>query len=173
MVQSFLEEAKEPAMACTTVLTGSESVEETVARILPSKPDAVLHIHGDPPYYYPLLSDLRKAGYSGVLMIFDLGAVPTPEFGTVPEGTRIVSPWVPPPPAYVQMYSRHFPGKTPDALSYAGYRATRQVLDALDRTEATDRAAVQRAGLAGWPAAPEVAGYVFKDGRVEFVELLK
>jgi hypothetical protein len=41
------------------------------------------------------------------------------------------------------------------------------------RADSPDRAAVQRAGRTGFPASPDCAGYLFKGGRFEFVEVLK
>jgi hypothetical protein len=164
----FEKEATAAGLRCRSEFLNPQG-RSLVEGVLAAEPELVILNHP----VLPVVTSLRKAGYSGKFLVYDPDFEPAgPAGASTPEleGVFLAALFVPIPSA-----SRKFAGLT----EYHGYRMANLVLDAIERAESDDQAAIYRA-LA---SSPEFASdgtstlpgglYVVRKGALEFVEPLK
>jgi hypothetical protein len=143
--------------------------------VLASSPDLVILASNAPD----IIEVLRERGFQGRFLLID----PSP-YSQIPDasdvdGTLVVSRFAPVPPEFAAKF-RASGGGVPAADDYLGYLTANLILDAIDRTGTIDPVAlfrsiaqlpdfVQSSGISTLPGAL----YVVKNGKYEFVELLK
>lgn len=139
--------------------------------VLRTKPDAVF-MAGEPRPHAKtreIFRLLREAGFAGELLFADSdpdGSLVVLQPVTFPEGSRLVSLLAPPPAEFSGRF-----GHTPPGTWY-GYLAARAAIDAIEKSESKDPAAIRRA-LASFSAPGVLGGYTFKGVAWTFTELLK
>lgn len=154
-----------------------------VAALLPRPPvdpgaaDVVFFAGEDPPYAtaHDVFRELRDGGYAGVLMMAD--ASPHVSYlvapGPLVEGTRLVSPFSPPPEKFAEAFRKRF-GRPAGPHAWSGYRAAEAAFEAVERATAGTPEAVrlELSALPRFDAIGEAAdaaphAYVVRDGRFE------
>ena len=153
------------------VLDTSVELPTLIDRVLASRADLVFYSGEEAPYgtATKIFTALRDKGYAGTLVTGE--ADPEVSYlATRPrlvEGMYLVSPFAPAPPDLVSRMGNPVPG--PHVT--AGYYAMKAALDVIDRANSVEPAELRRAA-AGLETRP-CALYVARNGRFEFVELLK
>jgi hypothetical protein len=128
-----------------------------------------------------IVDALRDGGFQGRFLLIDPAPSLEPKSNAVSafEGSFVVSRYAPIPVEFAAKFQAGGAGQ-PTADDYLGYLTANLILDAVDRTGTTDPAALYRS-IAQSPEFTPSGGisslpgslYAVKNGKFEFVELLK
>lgn len=179
----FETEAKRVGIVVPAAEPVHDPVESVAEEVLEAGPDCVFYGGERAPFsrMAHVFAALRHQGYRGRLVMADVdikvSMLDAP--GPLVEGTYLVSPLAPAPADFVPKY-RAFAGKDPGPHVYYGYLGGRAALGAIAAANSRDPGTVRRAAASlpqfdgkGETRTNFPALYVVKEGRFEFVEVLK